>query len=393
MPLRHIINKIVLLTLMKVSLRVPLLPILLYTSGFFGAGSRFIACRALATSPGKGPARKTSTMRSDKTETIHAKMMYVDPSTNIAHVGRSTTGDDESEIQVTWKPQHVPMYDARKAESSPSLLVSGAELISNVPPETSPSDSPIDFLDSHDVMDRYYPYCESLVKECLQKENHGEQGPSLVVAFDHNVRIAQPSNQDVLKNAGESKLQQPIHTVHGDYTSISAPKRLQLLSEAPKANDVWKDRLGDTPLVDSTLVQEALQGKRRFAFINLWRSIDRENPIQAFPLAFVDATTVHKDELKTLQFHYTDRVGENYLAVHNPRHRWLYFKEMVYSEALLIKQWDSVGGLACGCESDVENGISTFSIHSAFDLRPPPSSDSVAAPSRKSIEVRCVIIF
>ncbi len=62
-------------------------------------------------------------------------------------------------------------------------------------------------------------------------------------------------------------------------------------------------------------------------------------------------------------------------------------------EALLIKQWDSAGGLARseGARADAESvdGPCTFSFHSAFeDPATPPD-----APDRWSIEVRCAVLF
>ena len=66
---------------------------------------------------------------------------------------------------------------------------------------------------------------------------------------------------------------------------------------------------------------------------------------------------------------------------------------MTRDEALLIKQWDSAGGLARsrGAHADTPDGHApcTFSFHSAFEdpLTPPD------APERWSIEVRCVTLY
>ena len=63
------------------------------------------------------------------------------------------------------------------------------------------------------------------------------------------------------------------------------------------------------------------------------------------------------------------------------------------SEALLIKQWDSEGGLARtrGEEPDsaFPDSPSTFSFHSAF--KEPSTPDD--APDRWSMEVRCIVLF
>ena len=66
---------------------------------------------------------------------------------------------------------------------------------------------------------------------------------------------------------------------------------------------------------------------------------------------------------------------------------------MTREEALLIKQWDSAGGLARseGANADAMNLDTpcTFSFHSAFD-DPTTAPD---APDRWSIEVRCVVLY
>ncbi|KAL7523432.1 hypothetical protein ACHAXR_000176 [Thalassiosira sp. AJA248-18] len=94
------------------------------------------------------------------------------------------------------------------------------------------------------------------------------------------------------------------------------------------------------------------------------------------------------------KIHYVDRVGENYFVCSpslssSRQHSWYYYPEMTMQESLLLKQWDSRGGVACGANSDVRGRLSTFTIHSAF-MDP---SCSLESPPRKSIEVRCVVIW
>ncbi|MGI9415186.1 MAG: CmcJ/NvfI family oxidoreductase, partial [Hyphomicrobiales bacterium] len=75
------------------------------------------------------------------------------------------------------------------------------------------------------------------------------------------------------------------------------------------------------------------------------------------------------------------------------RHRWFFYPAMTRDEALLIKQWDSIGRLArtSGAEADSgdDNEPCTFSFHTAFeDPATPPD-----APDRWSIEVRCMVLY
>ena len=62
-------------------------------------------------------------------------------------------------------------------------------------------------------------------------------------------------------------------------------------------------------------------------------------------------------------------------------------------EALLIKQWDSRGGLA-NSSGKFSDSLSmadtcTFSFHSAFN----DSNTRLDAPDRWSMEVRCIVIY
>ena len=66
---------------------------------------------------------------------------------------------------------------------------------------------------------------------------------------------------------------------------------------------------------------------------------------------------------------------------------------MKNDEALLIKQWDSLGGLSKSKGSkpdcEVKNSPCTFSFHSAF--KDPNTRED--APDRWSMEVRCIVIY
>jgi len=189
-----------------------------------------------------------------------------------------------------------------------------------------------------------------------------------VKAFDHNIRTNKSSTK--LKNGGGSETQTPVGLSHGDYTRVSAPRRLQDLALPPKINDTLRRKLGatDATLLDPTIVNETIKEKsRRYAFVNVRRNIDYNNPVFRFPLACIDAKTLNYEmdmdtsgDLRTLQIHYKDRIGENYLIIPSINHKWFYFPDMTHNEAMLIQQWDSQGLL--------QKDISTFCAHSeSFD--------------------------
>lgn len=350
-----------------------------------------------------------------------------DPS-EIIHVTRLPTGDDDGP-HCHWNAITTRVWNARRLFSSnhhdnnhcPLLHVTGFDLVeSKLPSHLYYS---MDFLDSLQVVNQYYPTCESLVKDylershCIMNDDHhhsvlpNKQNPCFVKAFDHNIRIQQDSlsmtttavsnNKEdrILKNGGGSKVQHPIAVVHGDYTHLSAPRRVQQLGEPPKTNDVLRlirnhstmdnssTTACDISLLSQNVISDILEGKKRYSIINVWRSIDKEHVVSSFPLACCDTRTVRKDDLRTLQIHYSDRIGENYLVTHEDRHKWMYFPSMNFEEALLIKQWDSDGGIANGKISD-DGSTSTFAIHSAFQT--PLTSDG---RPRQSIEVRCLCVW
>ena len=73
-----------------------------------------------------------------------------------------------------------------------------------------------------------------------------------------------------------------------------------------------------------------------------------------------------------------DRIGELELVSWNPKHQWYYYPEMTFSEALLIKTYDSA-----------LDGRATRTIHSAFDNTLAPAD----APPRESIESRLLVFY
>lgn len=281
------------------------------------------------------------------------RMNFVAASTVKGRVMRDSSGIDSLTSGMTWEEHTVWVANGRRRQLG--LHLNGVELLD------SPISSPIDFLSKDTVIDSYYPQCEALLKKCL--------GPAVAVkAFDHNVR----------KQVGGP--QKPVGVVHGDYTTVSGPRRLELLAESPKINDVWRERLGESPLLNRATVDECMAGRRRWAFINVWRNIDAANPVKSTPLACIDAQSHVAADLRVLEIQYPDRTGENYLVCPSERHQWVYYPDMTCDEALLIKQWDS--------HSESED-VSKLSLHSAFRDPTTPT----AAPPRQSIEVRCVVIW
>lgn len=198
-----------------------------------------------------------------------------------------------------------------------------------------------DFYDAEQVRSLYYPEVESLLR--------AETGAAKIVIFDHTLRAGSPEQR---KQKG---VQEPVRSVHNDYTAQSGLRRVADHLEADEA-------------------AERLRG--RHAIVNVWRAI--RGPIEETPLAVCDAQSIEAADLVATDLIYRDRVGEVYSVHFNAAHRWYYYPAMRSHEALLIKTYDSA-----------EDGRARFSAHSAFD---DPTSRPGAAP-RESIEVRALVFF
>ena len=109
------------------------------------------------------------------------------------------------------------------------------------------------------------------------------------------------------------------------------------------------------------------------------------------PLACIDARSVTADELVdfTIEHRGQGTQGGIYFASWRPAHRWWFWPSMSPDEVLLVKQWDSHGGLANGRADAGEGMHATFCLHSAF--ADPTSSPGVR--DRESIEVRLVVVY
>jgi len=306
-------------------------------------------------------------------EAVAGHFNYQKPGVTLVKTRRDATGSDAGLEGADWDGWTVLVHNARL--QPPTVAKNGFQLV-----DDDIESLGIDFLDDAAVTKAYYPECERLLKAAT--------GAVTVKAFDHNVRSTRGFEEGKRLKGGNA-VQQPAPIVHGDYTATSAPRRVELLGETPKLNDVLRPILGDKPLLSEAEVAAVAKEKKHFALMNVWRNISLE-PVRHTPLACCDAQTQRSQDFLTFEIHYADRVGENYFARHSDLHKWFYFPEMRRTEAMLIKQWDSNGALAQGAKADASDGKpSTFTLHSAFK-DPMTTPDT---PSRESIEVRCVLLF
>lgn len=291
---------------------------------------------------------------------------------------RDGDGTDSALHGVTMSRHEARIVDARSLPEAPTLERDGFELLDSPLPDPS-----LDFFDQQQVLRRYYPACTRLL------ERHTG---ARAYAFDHNVRSAQGKKAQ-RRIAGGQQVQEPLHMVHGDYTLTSGPQRLRDLAKPPGHNDSVRGLLAEgESLLPADLPERLMAEGRRFAIVNVWRSIAPE-PVAMHPLAVCHNRSVDPAELVVFEIHYADRIGENYFAKPSPDHRWHYYSAMTRDEALLLKQWDSAGTLARSDgrrgDGDDASATTTFTLHSAFEDPATPAD----APDRQSIEVRCLLVY
>ncbi|KAI1120499.1 hypothetical protein F5Y10DRAFT_125014 [Nemania abortiva] len=197
-----------------------------------------------------------------------------------------------------------------------------------------------DFTDDEHIKAVYYPETEQLLKDVT--------GASKVFIFDHTIRR---QSKDV-RQTTQQQLRGPVQRVHIDQSYSASLSRVPHHLPAEEAAELLKGRV---------------------QIINVWRPI---KTVERDPLAVADAHSVGEDDLVPIGLIYPTRKGETLAVRHSPAHRWYYKRGLTPQEVLLIKCFDSK-----------TDGRARRIPHTAF-VDPSSKPD---APSRESIEVRCLV--
>jgi glutathione S-transferase len=278
--------------------------------------------------------------------------------------------DDENILVDKHIPQKVTMHEGRKRVPPATLDACGfclfrhpsAVLLEQSKGGGSTSnESPVDLFE-HGI-EPYYNEMRTLVQALT--------GASEVFAFDHTMCASSTGGQSPSGQDGTSKVD-PARRVHCEYTDESAHLRFLQLGRSGSLV-----RPGNSQALTESDVEECISG-RRFAFINVWRSIDTENPVLQSPLAVCDATSVKDDDRLLYELHSPNRVDESYSLCFNPCHEWYTFSRMTHDECLIFKTFDSQVG-----------DTTKFGFHAAYD---DPRGGFKAQP-RQCIEVRLIVIY
>jgi hypothetical protein len=236
-------------------------------------------------------------------------------------------------IEERNEPHQIPIHSARPQLSDLSLDVHGFAV-------THGRTTVRNFDDPEELKTIYDAEVAAIVK--------GVTGAQHALVFDHTIRRIGGTDKS-------SNTRAPVHVAHNDYTKKSGPQRVRDLLPAGQA-------------------EQALQ--RRFAIVNVWRSIN--GPVLDTPLAFADARTVPDADWIATDLKYPDRTGEVYRIAYNPAHRWLYVPHLQPDEIILLKTFDSA-----------EDGRARYAPHTAFD---DPATEPGTA-RRQSIESRVLAFF
>jgi hypothetical protein len=248
----------------------------------------------------------------------------------------SKGGGDVTAHVGNFTMREVEVHDGRREMASSSLDVEGFKIVSQ---KTAVED----FYNDAIVNTTYHDEVKALLAE--------HTDATRIEIFDDTRRTSS------LQQQREKKIREPAEIVHNDYTARSGVKRMQ-------------DFFADDPDEAEKLMQ------RRFAIVNVWRSI--AGPVVNHPLTLCDATTAGVDDLVSVERRAEERIGELQVALYNPKQRWYVFPEMQMDEALLFKTFDT--------ETD---GRARFTVHTSFEDPGAPAD----APPRESIETRCLLFY
>ncbi len=268
-------------------------------------------------------------------QTVQASVNYLRPGVERPVYIASQGGADAAlSIGADFDEHEVAILDARQLDPPASLDRQGFCL---VPHETLVQD----FYQLESQQADYETEISTLVLEAI--------GGSSAMVFDHTLR------SDSRDLRGQHSTREPASVIHNDYTDASAVIRLRDLLPPDEADD----RLS-----------------RRFAIVNVWRSIN--GTVFNSPLAICDFSSANTADFVASERRARERIGELELVTHNPAHRWYYFSEQQFNEALLLKTFDSA-----------TDGRARRVAHTAFNnpLAPPD------APPRESIESRLLVFF
>jgi hypothetical protein len=274
------------------------------------------------------------------------------------------------------------------------------------------------------IMHQYFPEVEQMIRKNIPGADHPD---AKILIFDHVLRIGGKGLKDKqkAKSDGTAHPDAPAWDgyagmVHSDATFRSGHTRAkdQLLG----TNEVETKYKGLLP-ASWGAVRPSLESQKKLfgpestdhdspdgeggehMIVNAWRPI--AGPVMNWGLAVMDGRTIDQRDVhptilytetispevrlsgevseldsKVVDLHGESmpvRIGETVTPLHEDRHRWIYYPNMMPDEVLLLKVFDSR-----------RDGRTRFGSHAAFH---DTTGHGDPQAHRQSIEVRCLVIL
>ncbi|KAI1179090.1 putative 7 alpha-cephem-methoxylase [Nemania sp. FL0916] len=200
------------------------------------------------------------------------------------------------------------------------------------------------------IQKQYLPAMEVLIREYLKQYCE-------IIWFDWRCRSSDKTKTSIPEGT-KIKLDDrmiplaPLRTVHVDQTPAAAIDRVKRHVSHERA--------------------EALL-KKRVRILNVWRPMGA--PVESFPLAFCDGSTVPQDKLVEVDVVRHSFPGEAYYPLEYNGYKWHFMNKMTPDEVVIMKMNDTKPDVAAHC-----------CPHASF-----AQTEDADAIARESIELRALV--
>lgn len=244
-----------------------------------------------------------------------------------------------------------------------------------------------DFSDSSAVLQDYVPEVEALVSESFRAS--GARGIRAVVVWDLCLRSSELVNEfqvavqaaDAARRGRAIDRLAPVPLAHVDFFSprdVRRRLRQRWTTPTDTLSTFMRADFGAKGLTQDADLTRCLTS--RVVSVNVWRSIDRQQPVRRCPLALCDpgSLTVPSNELIPFEIHCPDACFSeaHLLADGAAAHRWFHYPQMRHDECLIFISGDTAGLFPAAPHTSVEDPRSCLSD-----------------PPRNSIEARVFVLF
>ncbi|KAI8634669.1 putative 7 alpha-cephem-methoxylase [Xylariaceae sp. FL1651] len=200
------------------------------------------------------------------------------------------------------------------------------------------------------IQKEYLPSLEGLIKDLVKQDCD-------IIWFDWRCRSSNKGKTDFAEGTKISLEDRmitlaPIRAVHVDQTPAAAIDRVHRHVSADRADQLLR---------------------KRFRILNVWRPM--AHPVENFPLAFCDGSSVPSEQLVEVDIVRKSFPGESYYPLESNAYKWYYLNNMSPDEVLFMKMYDSNENVKAHC-----------CPHASFTL-----ADDASAKPRESIEVRALV--